>query len=655
MRFFAAIFAMALLFSTASPSFTFLYSMNGTNPGDSGDFYHFLQPTGLVYADGKLFVADSGKNGLYVMNGSLRQKAIMGSGGGAGLSNPLRMAYENGTLYIADGLSARIKVYLDDGTPIDNWNSGTNMEKPSGVALSPSHMYITDAGKGMLFSYSRQSKAYSRTLLSKGASDGQLEIPSDIEIFNNVVFVSDAGKKLVYVYDSNFTFKYAIGRAGDLMLASPRGIKVYGNRLYVADTNAARVVVYTLDGYPVEVLNASTLGGNFSYPEDIAIGEGKLYVADTGNRLVKVFSINATSGNESVLALITNAERSLGSLRSLEAVADRVDLGYSEGTAAHDISEARAYYDRYVFSTAANLAQKAEDEISSNSANLSFNLGVRIKHLAKDAQDSISPYKTGAKGEVEARILQFDNRVADVNAKVNAKMYSAAADAALALPAYAAEIANLSKTTAEKGEQHALNLTAGLFYLQANSLSGKIAEVRVKAALYRQPADLSGAEELLAAAKDYAARGEFDAANRSLSLAALQVNSYEISVNAASDSVELWRGDLTILEMAFNLTAAKPTLVPADLTLERAQMALAKETLYTNGELAAGMARQAGASAEKKMAEAQALSTAAAALLLMFGMVALIAAAFYLHLRARKRRESGQRDLGEAARKGLRE
>ena len=639
MKAIAAVLLSLVLVASANAGFTYLYSMNGSNPDDGGNYFAFSQPTGVLFANGRLFVADSGKSALYVMNGTARARAMISTGTSSELANPLRMAYDGGIVYIADGVSGRIKMYRDDGTPIDDWTLGTtNLGRPSGIALDQANAYITDAERGNLFVYSRATRAYASTGLAKGGSDGLLSSPADVEIYNGQVFISDSGKKLLFAYDRNLTFQYTIGRSGDVALTSPRGFAIYQDRIYVADASSNRIVSYTMDGYPVEILDAGTAGGNFSYPEDVAIADGKMYVADSGNRLVKVFGINQTAGNGTVLGAINLARSSLSSLSSLQEVAGRLNISYDPGTVAEDVDSAQSYYDRFMFTTASNLAQKAIDGAASRQASLSQKIEVKTRKIAKDAQDSVAQYRTGAKGAVASKISQLDNMAADVNAKTSAKMYSAAADTALAMPGVTSEIAEAAKNSSEKEAEREQNMTVSLFYIQANTLGLRLAQLEAKAATYRQPMDTANVKSLINTSMEYAQEGDFDAANRSLSLAALEIGAFEHMIGANSEEVGAALINISACETAFNATVAKPTLVPTDIGNERAQLIQAKETAYANPSLALIMAHQASESAAKKVAEAQTLSVAVAALLIMFGLILVISTVFYLHLRRRKRK-----------------
>ena len=250
----SVLFALLLLSSAQFASFNYAGFINGTKNSDNSDFYKFGQPTGLLYVDGTLYVAESGKNAVYIYDAEslARTKVLIGEGGVGPVQNPLRMAYEAGTLYIADGISASIRTYTGDGFNVQKWTEGSNLLKPTGIALDSEHMYIADTGKQQVFIYSRSTKAYEKVGIDKGPSDGQLDSPADIAIYGGNFYVSDSAKNVIFVYDQNFSLLSTIGRGrGGVSLLSPHGFQVDSDRIYVADSGNNRVVVFSLDGYPL--------------------------------------------------------------------------------------------------------------------------------------------------------------------------------------------------------------------------------------------------------------------------------------------------------------------------------------------------------------------------------------------------------------------
>ncbi|VVC00219.1 NHL repeat protein [uncultured archaeon] len=643
MKFFALVVLLALC-ASAFASFEYLTEFNGSRPGENIDMYTFSQPSGLLYAGGKLYVTDFGRSALFVMNGTVREKAVLTSGTDSNFARPLRMFYENGTVYVADGNSGKIKVFT--GTSIvDTWNPGSSMQIASSLYMDKDYAYIADMGAGRLYAYSRVTHNYDHIAVDAGAADGRLESPADIHLYKGIYYVSDSAKGMIFAYDQNFTFLSSIGRGrGGITLTSPRGFDIYDDQIFVADTTSQRIVVFTLDGYPIEVLNASTAGGNFSYPEDVAVGDGVVWVADTYDGVVKEFAHAPLSGNDTVEQAIVLANYTVGQLHSMEQAAAKLRIQFSATNADEYVSEAQEDYGNFLFSSASVLAAKAKDEATAGQQLLSQAIETKVKQLVKAANDKVAPYRPAAPtGEIAAQFAQFDNKVADANAKLAARSYSSAADAANALsPAADALISAIGNKTALDQEASA-NRTLRDFQLELSGVSLRLSSVKGGYAAYRQEANFSNADSLIAAANASAVQGDFVSANRSISLARTEIDASELALQAISADVDSGIANITIIERGLNMTAAKTTLLPADLSQERSLIAQSYQTVYSNPQLAVAMATQASVAAESKMKDAQALSLAVASVLSIVGAIVLIAGAFWIHLmRRRSKKKSGE-------------
>ncbi|HIH18404.1 TPA: hypothetical protein HA225_00325 [Candidatus Micrarchaeota archaeon] len=643
MRFWVLAAALFLaLIGSAHAGFTYLYSINGSNPLDSDDFYKFYQPTGLLYEHGKLYVADGGKNALYILNGSFRERVLLSTSSVNPFDNPLRMTYENGTLYIADGISTVVKTYNGEGFNVLEWNKkeGSNMEKPSGVALDERYAYITDNAQGRLYLYSRENEMYARVGIEKGGSDGLLQSPADVEIYHDKIFISDQVKGLVFAYDSNLSFLYTIGRGlGGVDLSSPRGIEIFEDRIYVADSTKNSVFVFTLDGFPIDRIGAGIANGSLSLPEDVAIGDGKIFVADTGSRRVLVYELNRTVGNDTVKELIDAANRSLAQLYIYAPVAAKLNLSFSEGSAALELATALTSYDNFMFTDASALAQKSLDQTVALQLNLTQAIELRARQLVKAETGRIAPFRRpGLEGAALSKLTQFDNMASDINAKLSGKAYGLAADAILELPAVADEYIALIGQGERMEEEREANRTAGDFGIRISALRVRLERLGANSAKYRQNANLTGSQELLAAASGQAAAGEYDSANSSIGLAEFEISSQEAVLRQAADEIDKGLANISLIEFGFNAAADRQMLFPPDLAGEKSQMLQAKDMVYTNPLLAVAMASKAAESAVEKSNSAQAVSTAAAGVLVMLALIGLIALVFSFHIYSRRKK-----------------
>ena len=101
----------------------------------------------------------------------------------------------------------------------------------------------------------------------------------------------------VFVYGENEEFLFSFGeKGGDKgKLARARGIAVdsRNNRVYISDYLRHAVLVYNLEGrWLYEIGGKGTRPGYFFYPSSVCVdSSGHLYVADTFNHRVQIFSI----------------------------------------------------------------------------------------------------------------------------------------------------------------------------------------------------------------------------------------------------------------------------------------------------------------------------------------------------------------------------
>jgi len=644
---FARLLVLLLLASSLQfASFTYLYSMNGNKTTDIDNFFQMLEPTGLFFQGGTLYVADASRNAIYLLNGSQREYVYFGSRNDNMLINPMHMAYYGNVFYIAGGAYSNIVSYAGPGYQTEKWApTGNNMKKPSGVALDNNSLYIADTERGQVMVYLQKTRSFSSVGIDKGTSEGQLSAPSDILLYKDRFFVSDPGKGLVLVYAKNFTYLYSIGRGlGGVTLSSPHGIDIYNERLYVADYSANRVVEFTLDGYPLSILNSSTFEGNISYPEDVALGDGKLFVTDTFNRKIKVFLLNQTAGDPAVLAKLAEANRTYSNLLSLQSIAKKLGVPFNQTSLSFDLATASDYYSDSLYSPADSLAQSVIDSANAQYSAMLQSMDLKIRQAVQVQQDRMAPYRTLALGNLSLSVVQFDNKVSDINSKISSGAYNSATNSALALPAFVDSFISAFNSKATQADIDSAKLSSEKIQMQADAVSLRLDALKSRSEKYGQDLNFSNAEHFLSLSRSYFSEGNLPSANHSLSLALFDIESGEATLDAKTPAIDAALANITLLELDFKLSMSKPSIVPADLSKEQAMMAQARELAYETPDVAVEIARRASADARAKAGNSQALSLVVASFCIITIFIAILAVAFYLHVRRGKKPHFGHGD-----------
>ncbi|MCX8194759.1 MAG: hypothetical protein N3G22_01475 [Candidatus Micrarchaeota archaeon] len=646
--------ALLLVFSSSIfAGFSYLGYFNGTNFEDTDETYLFRHPSSVLAAGGKLYVADDLTNAFYIFNSSgyynesenasPRKLFLKNSAEYVQLESPHKMTYYNGSVYIADGVSTIIRFYPGEGRAIELWNrkESSNLKRPSAIAFDNEHAYITDMENGRLYVYSKETRTFERIAVERGPSDGFLNMPADVEIYKDKVFVLDRGKKAIYAYSRNFTFLYSIG-GGEGGLSSPRGMAIYNDFIYVADAYAKKVLVFTLEGYLADVLDSNVSGGNLSEPEDLSIYDGKLYLADPQAKKVLVYQIKEVEGKKEVLALISQANDSVKKLYSMQQLALKLNMTVEDYSylAAHVVA-AKEEYSRFAFSAAERLASKAIESANEAKLNLSQKIEVKIKQMVKAEQEKVEPYRRkNLSAGLLGQLPEFDRLAAEIKNKAESKYYSEAIGLLPSLSSMAEKY--ISAAQKEQAAKNATDtaLVSSWIEQRMELLNKRAGELEGKAAMFRQRINLSSAMEALLAANSSMAGGDYAGANRSLGIAELEISSYEKRLEEIVPAIEEALKNISAFKQELANYSSKSPLIRPDFSKEKKKMGDAEELAYSEPEAASKMALEAISSARIKMAEAQSLSVAVSAILVMVGLTGIIAAAFALHLYARKRRKN---------------
>jgi DNA-binding beta-propeller fold protein YncE len=149
-------------------------------------------------------------------------------------------------------------------------------------------LYVSDASRQAVFVF--DEKAGELLVWERAQGLVNFVAPSGLAVAPGRVYVADAELAAVYVLDAKGEPLGVIGRG---LLKRPTGLARDAQRglLFVADTYAHDIKVFTDAGVLVRVIGGRGSGdGEFNYPTHLAYANDELYVTDTLNSRVQVFS-----------------------------------------------------------------------------------------------------------------------------------------------------------------------------------------------------------------------------------------------------------------------------------------------------------------------------------------------------------------------------
>jgi DNA-binding beta-propeller fold protein YncE len=164
---------------------------------------------------------------------------------------------------------------------------------PDSVTVDPDErVWITDRGAACVHIFDIIQSLY-RSL--RGTGDVDFQCPSGIASdIHGRIYVADACLAQVFVFEKDGTFmRSLLGKRADRPLLKPGALAVSHDlkTVYVADPPRHKVVVFNQEGETVRELGGE---GVLSLPQSITLGARKVFVLDTTQRTIEVFSPDGT-------------------------------------------------------------------------------------------------------------------------------------------------------------------------------------------------------------------------------------------------------------------------------------------------------------------------------------------------------------------------
>ncbi|MBI4351394.1 MAG: 6-bladed beta-propeller [Elusimicrobia bacterium] len=248
----------------------------------------FQKPSAVALAKGKVFVADTKVNAVFVFDAEQKfLKKLEGA-----LKNPQAISFGGGRLYVADTGNSRIAVFDPEGKLL--WafagpgDAPGQLKAPEGIAYGPDdRVYVSDTGNSRIAVFNSDGIYLYGFPVAK--SDGATKLnPSRITLSRSGdILVSDPAKAVIVKYDRTGKLLKEHSIANNGMAVNKYGL------FYAINSKEGKVKEFSEAGEPMGTFGTRGKGkSEFRNLRDIAIDEsGLVYLCDEENKKVVMLKL----------------------------------------------------------------------------------------------------------------------------------------------------------------------------------------------------------------------------------------------------------------------------------------------------------------------------------------------------------------------------
>jgi DNA-binding beta-propeller fold protein YncE len=266
--------------------------------GKPADAIDFGKPYGVTTYQDKIYVTDTQRGVVFILDTINRKVSFVGNEGAALLSLPTGIAVDrDGTIYVADAKQKRILVYGNEGQILMVLGEKDDLKNPGGLAINRDlqRLYLVDSRSHMVYVYSAKEKKLLFQFGQHGTGDGEFHFPTNVAVDprNGKVYVVDTMNFRVQVFDQDGKFITKFGRIGRQpgTFSRPKGIGIDSEgHVYVVDANFGNFQIFDENGILLLFIGSPGAGrGQFFLPAGLYVDErDRIYMVDSLNRRVQV-------------------------------------------------------------------------------------------------------------------------------------------------------------------------------------------------------------------------------------------------------------------------------------------------------------------------------------------------------------------------------
>lgn len=261
---------------------------------------NIVKPYGVGLQNGKVYVADSGSDIIFVIDEKTRELSLIGDGAVGRLASPVSIAFdENQNIYVSDSRLKTINGYDKDGNL--NFILGGRLEfiHPTGIAIDRSQniLYVVDTKGHHFKAYDIATKKHLYTVGKRGVGDAEFNFPTNIAVDqrNGNIVIVDTQNFRIQIFDKDGKFISRFGNVGDKpgTFARPKGVGIDSDgNIYVADSAFNNIQIFDETGQNLLLYfgSAGYTEGRFRLVTGVYIDEtDKIIIADGFSGRVQTF------------------------------------------------------------------------------------------------------------------------------------------------------------------------------------------------------------------------------------------------------------------------------------------------------------------------------------------------------------------------------
>lgn len=217
---------------------------------------NIIKPYGVGLQNGKVYVADTGSDAIFVIDENSRELEYIGNGAVGRLAAPVGLAFDRDkTIYASDSREKRVNGYDAKGNLTFSLGDRLDFVNPTGIAIDKNlhRLYVVDTKAHQFKAYDIATKKHLYSVGKRGTGDAEFNFPTNVAVDqrNGNIIVVDTQNFRVQIFDKDGKFISKFGNVGNKpgTFARPKGVGIdsEGN-IYVADSAFNNIQIFDETG-----------------------------------------------------------------------------------------------------------------------------------------------------------------------------------------------------------------------------------------------------------------------------------------------------------------------------------------------------------------------------------------------------------------------